>query len=78
MGVGHHRGGPRADLPPAPAYVLWAVSRTGERQRAGTWGPTDHRGAHVRGASAIPRDRLARVEVTDPQGAPLFAAEFPS
>lgn len=64
------------DLPAAASYALWAVSHDGERERAGTWGPTAHRGAFVRGASAIQRDRLARVEVTDADGAPLFAAIF--
>jgi anti-sigma factor RsiW len=65
-----------ADLPPADAYALWAVAVDGRRERAGTWGPTGHGGALVRGASAIQRDDLARVEVTDVDGAPLFAAEF--
>lgn len=64
------------DLPPADAYALWAVGVDGSRERAGTWGPTGHGGALVRGASAIQRDDLARVEVTDVDGAPLFAAEF--
>lgn len=64
------------DLPPASSYLVWAVSEDGERQRAGTWGPTEHRAALVRGASAIQRDDLVRVEVTDADGAPLFAASF--
>jgi len=65
-----------ASLPPADAYAIWAISESGHRERAGTWGPTAHRGARVRGASAIPREQLARVEVTDLDGLPLFAADF--
>ncbi len=65
-----------ASLPAAEAYAVWAISEAGQRERAGTWGPTAHGGARVRGASAIPRDQLARVEVTDLDGLPLFAADF--
>lgn len=65
-----------ASLPPADAYAVWAISEAGHRERAGTWGPTAHAGARVRGASAIPRDQLARVEVTDLDGLPLFEADF--
>ncbi|MDX1658229.1 MAG: zf-HC2 domain-containing protein [Nitriliruptorales bacterium] len=65
-----------SDLPPAASYEIWAVSEDGRRERAGTWGPTEHRGALVRGASAIQRHDLARVEITDEGGAALFAAEF--
>jgi predicted anti-sigma-YlaC factor YlaD len=65
-----------AELPARPQYVMWAVSRDGERQRAGTWGPTAHRGAVVRGASALPRDQLLRVEVTDELGQQLLGASF--
>lgn len=63
-------------LPPADGYAVWAVSDTGRRERAGTWGPTAHRGALVRGASAIQRDNLMQVEITDRDGTPLFAARF--
>ena len=66
-----------SDLPAATSYEIWAVSADGRRERAGTWGPTAHRGALVRGASAIQRHELARVEVTDGGGARLFAADFP-
>lgn len=64
------------ELPEAGGYELWAVSLAGERQRAGTWGPTADHGAMVRGASGIQRADLARVEVTDPTGAVLFDADF--
>ncbi len=63
-------------LPRAEAYAVWAISEAGQRERAGTWGPTAHGGARVRGASAIPRDQLARVEVTDLDGLALFEADF--
>jgi anti-sigma-K factor RskA len=63
-------------LPPADGYAVWAISDSGDRERAGTWGPTSHRGALVRGASAIQRDQLVEVEITDRDGAPLFAARF--
>ncbi len=63
-------------LPPAEAYAIWTVRSDGHRERAGTWGPTELGSAYVRGASAILRDELARVEVTDPSGVPLFAASF--
>lgn len=64
------------DLPPRTAYLVWAVAEDGERERAGTWGPTDHGGATVRAASAILRPSLDRVQVTDPEGTPLFEAQF--
>jgi anti-sigma-K factor RskA len=63
-------------LPPADGFAVWAISDSGDRERAGTWGPTRHRGALVRGASAIQRDQLVQVEITDRDGAPLFAASF--
>lgn len=65
-----------AGLPPRDAYVLWAVAADGRRERAGTWGPTATRGARVRGATAITRDDLRQVEVTDARGEPLFDAAF--
>ncbi len=66
------------DLPPAEAYLVWAVAEDGRRERAGTWGPTAHRGARVRAASAILRPQLATVEVTAPDGTVLFDADFPT
>lgn len=63
-------------LPPADAYEIWTVSRNGRRQKAGVWGPTAGSGARVRGASAIQRPNLVRVEVTSAGGAPLFEASF--
>lgn len=65
-----------SDLPPETAYLVWAVSEDGRRERAGTWGPTRDRGATVRAATAVLRPDLATVEVTDPDGRVLFAAEF--
>lgn len=65
-----------SDLPPASAYLVWAVGEDGRRERAGTWGPTSDGGATVRAASAILRPDLASVEVTAPDGTPLFAAQF--
>lgn len=65
-----------ADLPPRTAYVVVAVAEDGTRQRAGTWGPTSDGGAMVRAASAIQRPALASVQVTDPDGTPLFEAAF--
>lgn len=55
-------------LPERDAYVLWAVAGDGRRQQAGTWGPTSDNNARVIGASAILRDALDRVEVTDASG----------
>lgn len=63
-------------LPDATRYELWAVGADGSRERAGTWGPTASASALVRGACSIQRDALDRVEVTDPDGTPLFAARF--
>ena len=62
-------------LPARDAYVLWAVAVDGRRQQAGTWGPTADRSARVIGASAILREALARVEVTDPSGEVLAVFE---
>lgn len=64
------------DLPPRTAYLVWAVAEDGRRERAGTWGPTQDGGATVRAASAILRPALASIEVTDPDGTPLFEAAF--
>ncbi|MBW3664101.1 MAG: zf-HC2 domain-containing protein [Actinobacteria bacterium] len=64
------------ELPPAPGYAVWAISEDGHRERAGTWGPTSDGAAWVRGASAIQRAQLARVEITDTEGSPLFGAVF--
>lgn len=51
-------------LPPADRYVVWAVAADGRREQAGTWGETASGRARVRGASAIQRDDLARIEIT--------------
>lgn len=63
-------------LPVRETYELWAIGEDGRRQRAGTWGPTQDGGARVRGATAILRDDLAGVEITDVSGAVLFGAVF--
>lgn len=63
-------------LPARDGYVLWAVSDNGVRQQAGAWGPTAAGGAKVRGASAIQRDDLQRVEVTDEAGELLLVFAF--
>lgn len=63
-------------LPLRDTYVLWAVSREGERLQAGTWGRTRARSAYVRGASAIARPDLERVEVTDTDGEVLVSFDF--
>lgn len=63
-------------LPSRETYVLWAVADDGRRQQAGTWGATRSRGARVRGASAIQRDHLDRVEITDVDGEVLVAFDF--
>ena len=63
-------------LPDRGGYVLWAVSDDGMRQQAGAWGPTAAGGAKVRGASAIQRDDLERVEVTDESGEVLLIFPF--
>ena len=52
------------DLPPAERYVVWAVAADGRREQAGTWGETATGRARVRGASAIQRHDLARIEIT--------------
>jgi anti-sigma factor RsiW len=62
-------------LPERDTYVLWAVDDDGRRQQAGTWGRTSDNNARVVGASAILRDALARVEITDPEGELLAVFE---
>ncbi|MGH3441206.1 MAG: hypothetical protein ACRDUY_04010, partial [Nitriliruptorales bacterium] len=64
------------NLPQRDTYVLWAIADDGRRQQAGTWGATDARRALVRGAAAIQRDDLARVEVTDTDGELLLTFGF--
>lgn len=64
------------DLPTRDGYVIWAVSEDGVRQQAGAWGPTATNQARVRGASAIQRDDLQRVEVTDAAGELLLIFPF--
>lgn len=65
-----------AELPDRSSYVIWTVAADGHRERAGTWGPTPEGDARVRGASAIHRGQLVRVEITDGDGAALLAATF--
>lgn len=67
-----------ADLPLREAYVVWVVADDGRREQAGTWGTTTTRGARVYGASAIPRDEVARIEVTAADGEGLLVFAFPS
>lgn len=63
-------------LPQRPVYQLMAVASDGRRQQAGVWGATDTHSARVRGASAIQRDDLDRVEVTDDSGEVLVTFDF--
>lgn len=64
------------NLPVRDAYVLWAVAQDGRRQQAGVWGATEARAALVRGAAAIQRQDLERVEVTDADGELLLTFSF--
>lgn len=66
-----------ANLPERARYEIWVIDEHGNREPAGTWGPTEHRGARVRSASALPRDRLATVEVRDPAGELVLGADLP-
>lgn len=65
------------DLPRRERYVLWAVAADGRREQAGTWGPTSDGGARVRGASSIPREELAAVEVATRDGEVLVRFDLP-
>jgi anti-sigma factor RsiW len=60
------------DLPPADRYAMWAVAVDGRREQAGTWGRTASGRTYVRGASAIQRGDLARIEVVA-VGGPVLA-----
>lgn len=62
-------------LPARDGYVLWVVAADGRRQQAGAWGPTADHSARVIGASAILRDALERVEITDADGELLAVFE---
>lgn len=64
------------NLPVRDAYILWAVAEDGRRQQAGVWGATKARAALVRGAAAIQREDLDRVEVTDGDGELLLTFSF--
>lgn len=66
-------------LPPADGYVVVTVSRSGQRQQAGSWGPTESGSARVRGASSIQRPDLAAIFVEDADGNVLarFAVDDP-
>lgn len=66
-----------ADLPTRTAYVVWVVADDGRREQAGTWGSTTSRAARVYGASSIPRDEVARIEVTAATGELLLTFAFP-
>lgn len=63
------------DLPPADRYVMWAVSADGRREQAGTWGRTVSGRTYVRGASAIQRRDLVRIEVVAVDGPVLATFE---
>lgn len=67
-----------SNLPVRDSYLLWAVADDGRREQAGTWGPTADQHARVIGACSITRDRLARVEITDPAGEVLATFEPPA
>lgn len=62
-----------SDLPAADRYVVWAVAEDGRREQAGTWGRTASGDAWVRGASAIQRSELERIEVTTVDGPVVVA-----
>jgi len=63
------------NLPARSRYEIWVTDRDGASDPAGTWGPTEHRGAIVRSATAVQRDRLASIEIRDPAGRPVLGAE---
>lgn len=51
------------DLPPGPGYELWALSQAGERQLAGSWSTSSSGRYRVTGATGIPLEDLARIEI---------------
>lgn len=60
-------------LPPREAYTLWAVARDGTRQTAAMWGPTASGRTRCTGATSIPTDKLAAIEIGDGSGVILHA-----
>lgn len=67
-----------SSLPARESYTIWVVDVDDEWIAAGTWGPTSDGSARVRGATAVPTPRVARVEVHDDRGSSLLAADFRS
>lgn len=67
-----------ANLPERSRYVVWVIDDAGERQEVGTWGPTRSGSASVHSASAVPRERIAVIEVRDDNGDLVLATDAPS
>lgn len=59
-------------LPDEGPFTLQVTSADGTRQLAATWGPTPAGGALVAGATSIPAEEIASVQVLGP-GGPLLA-----
>ncbi|MDI3385493.1 zf-HC2 domain-containing protein [Streptomyces sp. B-S-A8] len=60
------------DLPTGEHFVAWVVDRDGRREQAAVWSSTPNGSARLRGASSIPRDRVATLRVTTRDGKPLL------
>lgn len=64
------------ELPERPWFALYTVADDGRREQAGAWGATGSSAARVRGATAIQRGELDRVEIVDGAGEVLVAFDF--
>ena len=61
-----------AGLPPAPAYVAFALARDGRGEVAASWGSTPQGRVVVTGATAITRGDLAAVQIRTADGRALL------
>jgi len=62
-------------LPAGTSFVAWAIADDGRREQAATWGSTPTGAARLSGATAIPREQLARVEIVTTAGESVLTAE---
>jgi anti-sigma factor RsiW len=59
-------------LPPAPGYRAYATARGGHTEVAANWGATPGGQVTINGATAIPRNQLAFIQVRTIDGRPLM------
>lgn len=65
----------RLHLPPAPAYVAWAVDARGTRTQAASWSRVPSGDVQVDGATGLHPDELRQVVVASSDGTTLLSVQ---